>query len=155
MRGRDRFPFHENFPLVKGSCERIRSRDALPRVRGRKTKSDAEHRVPTRLGRCDRGDSFPASGGTVFQRPESCPLYSLVLPSYFRRGHGGGEFSAATTTLLNQEGRPVRVGTGTTPSPASKGESKKFTSGMVSLIISWGIFMNCRHSSARPHRFIG
>ena len=79
---------------------------------------------------------FPlGKGGRQPWLPRGYPLNSLVLPSYFRRGHGGGEFSAATTTLLNQEGRPVRVGTGTTPSPASKGESKKFTSGMVSLII--------------------
>ena len=35
-------------PPLKGSCEKVKGRDALPRVRNWKTKPEAEHRVPTR-----------------------------------------------------------------------------------------------------------
>jgi hypothetical protein len=50
--------------LVVGRVEAVKGfngRDALPRVRNRKTKPDAEDRVPSRFNRYDRENCFTPS----------------------------------------------------------------------------------------------
>ena len=57
--------------------------DALPRVHNRKTKPDAEQRVPPQIDQYDRGDFFIPSGGPGHKPSE----FSLAPEG--GEGHGG------------------------------------------------------------------